>query len=75
MANTTRLTLTFPNDLERRLRRLPNKSAFVSAAVSERLDRDKAARMAGALAEAYAAAAKEDAALVSDWESTLGDGL
>lgn len=37
--------------------------------------RDMASRRAEGLARAYAAAAKEDPALVGDWESTLGDGL
>lgn len=75
MATTTRVTLTLPNEIERKLRKRPNKSAFVASALRDRLERGETLRRSARLAAAYAAAAKEDAALRSDWDAALGDGL
>lgn len=75
MATTTRMTLTIPKDLERELRGLPNKSAFVASAIRERLARAAKLKAAGALALAYAAAGKEDSALLKEWDTLSGDAL
>lgn len=75
MATTTRVTLTIPKDLERELRALPNKSAFVTSAIRDRLAQAAKLQAAAELALAYSAAGKEDSSLVKDWDALAGDGL
>lgn len=75
MATTIRMTLTIPKDLERELRGLPNKSAFVASAIRDRLALAAKRRAASALASAYCAAGREDSALLKDWDAATGDAL
>lgn len=70
-----RLNITLPKDLARRLRAKSNRSAFIAAALREKLDAEDAARREAELAAAYRESASEDLELLKEWDTALGDGL
>jgi len=74
----TKLTITFPSDLARQMRRrIPRRglSSFLATATREKLLRDGQGSLEKILAEGYATEAMEDRALASAWDIASGDGL
>jgi metal-responsive CopG/Arc/MetJ family transcriptional regulator len=69
-----RLNITLPDDLEKELEALPNKSRFIALALREKLEREKRQKLDSLLIEGYQATKEEDKALNEDWqEATLKD--
>jgi metal-responsive CopG/Arc/MetJ family transcriptional regulator len=73
--NTQRLNITLPRDLASRLRKYPNRSAFIAEAVREKLAGEERNARNDRLANAYRVAAQEDEDLRSEWENVTGDAL
>ena len=69
------MTITFPAGLAGRLRGRPNVSAFIAAAIREKLDREARVRAKTALAAAYRRAAQEERNLIREWDGVASDGL
>ncbi len=63
-----RLNITLPDDLEKELEALPNKSRFIALALKEKLEREKRQKIDRLLIEGYQAIKEEDRALNEDWE-------
>ncbi len=70
-----RLNITMPEDLAQYLERVSNKSSFIAQALREKLQRDKQGKLKRALVEGYQKAAREDAKLSTELDTTLNDGL
>ena len=73
--NTQRLNITLPKALVSRLGKMPNKSAFIAAAIREKLGLEENARKRSELAQAYKEASREEAGLIKDWDGAAGDAL
>lgn len=69
------MNITLPREAMARLRKKPNRSAFVALAVREKLDSEEKARRERALAEAYRQASEIDADLIDDWDGPTADNL
>lgn len=73
--NTQRLNITIPKNIMIQLEDKPNKSAFITEAIAEKLALDRKRRQERELAEAYRKSAAENRGLIADWDSLCGDGL
>ena len=73
--NTKRLNITIPRKIMEQLKDKPNKSAFIAAAIAEKLASDLKKRQDRELGEAYRMAAIEDRKLIAEWDTLAGDGL
>ena len=73
--NTQRLNITIPRKIMDQLKDKPNKSAFIAAAIAEKLALDRKLKEEKALAHAYRMAAIENRGLVAEWDCVSGDGL
>lgn len=70
----TRLNITLPDEIAKKLADKHNKSRFIAEALKEKLDRERQKRIEHLLLEGYAATAKEDADLHADWEKAGLEG-
>ena len=65
-----RLNITLPDDLGKELRKVSNKSRFISQVLREKLEREKRQRLDKLLIEGYQDIREEDKALNKEWERT-----
>ncbi len=72
--NTSRLNITLPVDIVKKLNQERNKSAFIAEAIREKMERDERDRLKKELADAYRASAEEDRTVNAEWDSVSGDG-
>ena len=69
-----RLNITMPEDLVEELKKVENKSQFISQALREKISKIKKQKIEKLLIEGYSQAAKKDKKIIKDWDSTLNDG-
>jgi len=65
-----RLNITLPDDLGKELKKVSNKSRFISQVLREKLEREKRQRLDKLLIEGYQDIREEDKALNKEWERT-----
>lgn len=69
-----RLNITLPDDLGKELKKVSNKSRFISQVLREKLEIEKRQRLDKLLIEGYQDIRKEDKVLSQEWEkATLKD--
>jgi hypothetical protein len=73
--NTMRFNITVDKDIGLKLRHIHNKSKFISEALREKINHQEIDKKRETLRNAYIASSKEDHALASDWDATVGDTL
>jgi hypothetical protein len=73
--NTVRVNITLPADVGESLRKVKNKSAFITEAIREKQLAEEKRKFKQKLEAAYKEAAAEDYEVYKDWEDTLKDGL
>jgi len=64
----TRLNITLPDEIAKKLANKHNKSRFIAIALEEKLERERKKKIENLLVEGYAATSQEDAKLQTDWE-------
>jgi len=69
-----RLNITIPEDIDKEIKNIPNKSAFISAAIKEKIDRINKEKLDKLLIEGYKAACKEDKEINEEWENITLEG-
>jgi len=69
-----RLNITIPEDIARKLNKIPNKSKFIAEAVNEKLDELENEELMRILAEGYKAVKEEDKAVNKEWEKITLEG-
>jgi metal-responsive CopG/Arc/MetJ family transcriptional regulator len=71
-----RLNITIPEEINKELMDIPNKSAFISEAIKEKIDRIKKEELDRLLIKGYKATSMEDKEVDSEWENiTLEDWI
>lgn len=70
----TRLNITLPDEIAKKLANKHNKSRFIAEALKEKLERERQKQIEHLLLEGYNATAKEDATLHSDWQKAGLEG-
>lgn len=73
--STQRINITLPREEMERLKQKPNRSAFVTQAVREKLNAEEKALQERALAEAYRRSSEEDVEMIDEWDRLAGDGI
>ncbi len=73
--STVRLNITLPANLAEAIKEKRNKSAFIKEAIEERLAMERKEKLKAALQEGYLVTKKEDKEILSEWDSTSGDGI
>ena len=73
--NTKILNITLPLDVAKDIQGIKNKSAFISNAIREYLDKEKKQKLIKLLQEGYIATKKEDKKITAEWEHTISDGI
>lgn len=69
-----RLNITLPDDLEKEIESVSNKSRFIAQALREKFEREKRQKIDQLLIEGYQAAKEEDQTIDNDWQkATLRD--
>lgn len=69
-----RLNITLPDDLGKELKKVSNRSRFVSQVLREKLEREKRQRLDKLLIEGYQHIREEDRTLDKEWsKATLKD--
>lgn len=69
-----RLNITLPEKIAQEIKYIPNKSAFISEAVKEKLDRINKEKLDKLLVEGYKATRKEDKEINQEWEKITLEG-
>lgn len=69
-----RLNITLPEKIAQEIKYIPNKSAFISEAVEEKLDRINKEKLDKLLIEGYKATRKEDKEINQEWEKITLEG-
>ena len=69
-----RLNITMPEDLVEELRKVENKSQFISQALREKISKLKKNKIEKLLIEGYSQSARKDKKIIKDWDNTLTDG-
>jgi len=64
----TRLNITLPDEIARKLVNKHNKSRFIAIALEEKLERERKKKIENLLLEGYRAISKEDAKVQTNWE-------
>ncbi len=64
----TRLNITLPDEIAKKIANKPNKSHFIAEALKEKIEREKQAQIEHLLLEGYNETSKEDSKLQADWE-------
>ena len=62
------------SDTLEEIKNIPNKSAFISAAIKEKIDSIKKEKLDKLLIEGYKATSKEDKGINDDWENITLEG-
>ncbi len=70
-----RINITVSDDVGKELKRIKNKSQFISQTLRERFMAERKKETERLLEEAYKKAAKEDAHLAKDLDAVSGDGV
>lgn len=70
----TRLNITLPDDIAKKLASKHNKSRFIAEALKEKLERERQELIENLLLEGYKATSKEDTQLQADWEKAGIEG-
>ncbi len=73
--NTVRVNITLPLEIAELLKDVKNKSGFIAEAIRERIEKERKAYLVRELAEGYKVRKIEDKELVSEWDTTSGDGI
>lgn len=68
-----RLNITLPEELERKLREVPNKSRFIAEALQEKMERMRKEKLDKLLVEGYRATQEEDRKISEAWKSASPD--
>ena len=63
-----RLNITLPEEIAQEIKYIPNKSAFISEAVKEKLERINKEKLDKLLIEGYKATRKEDKGINQEWD-------
>jgi len=69
-----RLNITLPEEIAQEIKDIPNKSAFISEAVKEKLERMNKEKLDKLLIEGYKATKKEDKEINQEWEKITLEG-
>ena len=69
-----RLNITIPEEINQEIKDIPNKSAFISIAIKEKLERMKKLELDKLLIEGYQVASEEDKELSNEWEDITLEG-
>jgi len=69
-----RLNITIPEEINKEIKNIPNKSSFISEAIKEKIDRIKKERLDELLIEGYKATSKEDKEINDEWEDITLEG-
>ncbi|MFW6173758.1 MAG: hypothetical protein ACOC5T_08440 [Elusimicrobiota bacterium] len=69
-----RLNITIPDEIDKEIKNIPNKSSFISATIKEKIDRIKKEKLDKILIEGYKATCKEDQEINKEWESITLEG-
>ena len=69
-----RLNITLPEEIAQEIKYIPNKSAFISEAVKEKLERINKEKLDKLLIEGYKATRKEDKGIDREWEKITLEG-
>ena len=64
----TRLNITLPNEIAKKLTGEHNKSRFIAIAVEEKFERERKKKIENLLLEGYKATSGEDMKLHTNWE-------
>ena len=64
----TRLNITLPDEIAKKLATKHNKSRFIALALEEKLERERKKKIDNLLLEGYKATSKEDAKLQANWK-------
>jgi hypothetical protein len=75
MSTTIRFNITLPRELGLKLKASKNRSKFIAESLSEKFAREEEKRLGTALAEGYKTRAQEDAALNSEYDHMIDDGI
>ena len=63
-----RLNITLPEEVERALKPISNKSRFIAEALKEKLEKERRKKLDELLVEGYKATREEDKELNKEWE-------
>jgi len=66
----TRLNITLPDEIAKRLKRQSNQSRFIADVLKERFELEEKERLSRLLREGYKHASREDQPVRSDWHKT-----
>ena len=69
-----RLNITLPEEIAQEIKYIPNKSAFISEAIKEKLERINKEKLDKLLIEGYKATRKEDKEINQEWEKITLEG-
>jgi len=69
-----RLNITLPEEIERELENVPNKSRFIAEALREKLERERKKKIDELLIEGYKTTKEEDKRLNKEWEKSTLEG-
>jgi metal-responsive CopG/Arc/MetJ family transcriptional regulator len=69
-----RLNITIPEEIDKEIKNIPNKSSFISAAIKEKIDRINKEKLDKLLIEGYKATSKEDKEINEEWENVTLEG-
>ena len=64
----TRLNITLPDDIAKKIANKRNKSGFIAEALREKLEQERRKEIEHLLKEGYKETIKEDGKLDADWE-------
>lgn len=70
----TRLNITLPDDIAKKLANKTNKSRFIAEALKEKLEQERQKLIENLLLEGYKATSEEDTQLQADWEKAGIEG-
>ena len=69
-----RLNITLPDNLEEELRKIPNKSSYIAAALKEKIRKERQLNLVKELQAGYKATRLEDKEIDREWEKTTLKG-
>ena len=70
----TRLNITLPDEIAKKIANKRNKSRFIAEALKEKIEREEQKQIEQLLLEGYRATSKEDAKVQADWEEVEIEG-
>ncbi len=74
MIHLKRLNITIPEEIDKEIKNIPNKSSFISAAIKEKIDRINKEKLDKLLIEGYKATCQEDKEINEEWENITLEG-